>query len=430
MNDVLPFFPPDSQKTLTRSYSGNSDKVPRIALVGLAGYATFYLKALQQPQRPYQLVAGIDPFIADPKHSARRMLAELQAPYYSSLKEFLAVDHADLVILCTPIHLHAEQVSLVLASGASVLCEKPTAALIQDVDAMQAAADLAPGFCAIGFQWSYANAIQCLKRDIIAGRWGAARRCRTLVAWPRPQAYYQRNKWAGRLKDSNGAWVLDSPIANATSHFLHNCWYILGKNQTSSATPIDLQAECYRANPIETFDAAALHARTADGVDVHFYTAHCIDQQHDVEWSYEFDEGTVSYSANPHHVNSGRILGQLKNGQTVDYGDPDENPSQKIWHCLDAVTEKNATIACSPAATRAHVLCVNGIHTAQPQASELPAVERIPYEDNELIYSPDLLNDWQHCYSVGCQPSDLPGKTAYRSGNWLNLADLTAYPVL
>ena len=102
---------------------------------------------------------------------------------------------------------------------------------------MQKASDESQGFCAVGFQWSFSKAIQNLKKDILNGRWGTAKRLKTLIAWPRTHDYYQRNSWVGALKNDQGAWILDSPVSNATAHFLHNCWYILGDSPDSVPFP-------------------------------------------------------------------------------------------------------------------------------------------------------------------------------------------------
>ena len=73
-------------------------------------------------------------------------------------------------------------------------------------------------------------------------------------------------------------------------------------------------AECYRANDIETYDAAAIHARSTTGVEIFFYTAHCVDELHEVEWVYEFEQGKVTYNANPNQPNCGQIIGYLTDG--------------------------------------------------------------------------------------------------------------------
>ena len=94
-------------------------------------------------------------------------------------------------------------------------------------------------------------------------------------------SYYNRNDWAGRIKSDSGEWVLDSPANNAMAHYLHNALYVLGETPTTSARPISVQAELYRANPIENYDAAVLRVMTDKNVEVLFYGAHTVpDEAH------------------------------------------------------------------------------------------------------------------------------------------------------
>jgi hypothetical protein len=64
-------------------------------------------------------------------------------------------------------------------------------------------------------------------------------------------AYYQRSFWSGRIKDDNGNWILDSVASNATAHYIHNMFYVLGNEVDKSAVPVEVAAELYRANNIE-----------------------------------------------------------------------------------------------------------------------------------------------------------------------------------
>jgi predicted dehydrogenase len=402
--------------------------LPRIALVGLGGYANFYISALlDAPERDFEFVAGIDPYAQNADHPVRKRLAQHDIPYVADLSEALEAHVADLYCLCTPIHLHAEQTAKILQSGASVLCEKPAASVVQDVDAMIAADQAATGFCAIGFQWSFSSAIQRLKQDILAGRWGAPRRLRSLIGWPRAASYYARNNWAGAQKDRQGNWVLDSPVANATAHFLHNSLYVLGETMTSSAIPDTLTAELYRANPIENFDAAAIHCTTAAGVDIHFYTAHCVDEWHDVEWIYEFEQGTIQYNGDPSHPESKQIIGETTQGERIVYGSPEKESAHKIWHCLDALSQEQP-IACGPLAARAQVLCVNAAQESMPKIINLPNLEQKEHQGSVLTYDRHVLKDWMQCFERGCQPSDLGLDRVYRPGLPVDLRQYEAFP--
>ena len=172
----------------------------------------------------------------------------------------------------------------------------------------------------------------------------------------------------------------------------------------------------YRANDISNFDAAAVHCRTADNADIYFYTAHPVEQQHDVEWCYEFEHGSVTYTADPEHPDCGRIIGRLfAAGQAddthvdiIDYGNPDDNTMKKIWDCLDTLQEMpvNRTLPCSVAAARAHVVCVNAAQESMPAIVDLDNLQEVPDQRSVLVYHPEMLAVWRRCYQDAVMPSD------------------------
>ena len=211
-------------------------------------------------------------------------------------------------------------------------------------------------------------------------------------------------------RNEHGTWILDSPLSNATSHFLHNSLFVLGKKGSSAAVDT-LQAELYRANTISNFDAA-VHCRTTDNVDIYFYTAHLVEKQHDVEWCYEFEHGVITYSAAADHPDSGRIIGRVvdHHGATIeriDYGNPDVKTMKKIWDCIDALNlpKDQATVACTAATARSHVVCVNAAQESMPDIVTLTDLQEREDNGTTLIYHPDILPVWQQCYKNAVMPS-------------------------
>ena len=192
--------------------------VVNLALVGLGGYGLVYLEGLLDQKRndDFKIVAGIDP---EPQRCTRlQELKAMNVPIFHSMEEFYHQGNADLVIISSPIQMHLPQTCLALFHGSNVLCEKPLGATIQEAAQMIKCRDDAKKFVAIGYQWSFSNAIQNLKRDIQSGLLGSPKRLKTIALWPRGEIYYSRNNWAGKLKDENGNWVLDSPANNALAH--------------------------------------------------------------------------------------------------------------------------------------------------------------------------------------------------------------------
>src|SRR5262245_14997625 len=207
------------------------DRIVNIGLAGIGGYGESYVEAIlpQQQTLGARLVGAVDPM----PQRCRRLhdLEEQKIPLYPSIGAMFDEWSVDLMFIVTPIHLHASQSCMVLKQGVNVLCEKPLAGSLSDALVMIEAQRESTAFAAIGFQWSFSHAIQSLKRDIMEGVLGKPIRLSTLVLWPRPIQYFQRNDWAGKIRMPDGAGVFDSPVNNATAHFLHNMLYVLGRTR-------------------------------------------------------------------------------------------------------------------------------------------------------------------------------------------------------
>ena len=179
--------------------------------------------------------------------------------------EDLLAHPAEAVWLPLPIPLHRPYTEQALAAGKAVLCEKPAAGCVQDLDVMQDAQRLAGLPVAVGFQDIYEPTTLALKRALLDGRIGTVESVTLTACWPRDSRYYARSAWAGRRRQ-DGAWVMDSPASNALAHYLNLALFLLGDSLTDSATPVRVEAELYRANPIETYDTSGLRLVTPSGV--------------------------------------------------------------------------------------------------------------------------------------------------------------------
>jgi predicted dehydrogenase len=395
-----------------------------VAMVALGGYGNFYLERLfnDYEAQNFRLVAGIDP-----NPIGCRWLDRFEShgiPIYPDLDTFYAKGHADLVMIAAPIHLHKPFTLKALSEGSSVLCEKPVTATIQDAMEMAEAEAKHDGFVAVGYQWSYADAMQALKRDIIDGVLGKPLRFTTKVLWPRPLSYYSRNSWAARLKAPDGSWILDSPANNATAHYLHNCFYVLGAARETSARPVDVEAELYRANEIENYDTAAIHTRTEDGVDILFLTSHPVEENIGPTLKYEFEHAVVEFDDR-----GATLKAVFRDGRMKDYGDPFADDGRKIWECIDAV-RTGAKPACGIQAATSHTICVNGAQESPSRIIEFPQslVRREKYGMETLVYVEGLLEVLQRCYEDGRMPSTYEDVTWAQAARRVDLRRYDHYP--
>ncbi|MBT3375385.1 MAG: Gfo/Idh/MocA family oxidoreductase [Lentisphaerae bacterium] len=390
-----------------------------IGLVAIGGYGNFYVRALLDgaPPEEYRIAGIVDPMA---ERSPRLDdLKQRGIPIYDTLGEFYAKHRADLVTIASPIHLHCPQTCEALANGSNVLCEKPLGATIQEAQAMIDARDAAGKFVAIGYQWSFCAAIQELKKDILSGCFGRPRRLRTIVLWPRKDSYYGRNAWAGALRNERGDWVLDSPVNNATAHYLHNMLYVIGDAVDRSARITSVQAELYRANPITNYDTGAAKIITDSGVELLYIASHPVSRQHGPEFIFEFENGTVRFGGGLKTVQA-----EFDNGTTKDYGDPQAAGETKLWNCMSAALGKGQ-IVCGPEAASAQTLCMNAMQESMPQISAFPddVVKTDGAPGDQLTYVEGLDDALRACFEANQLPSEA-GLPWARGGTKI---DVTAY---
>ena len=231
----------------------------QFGLAGLGGYAAYVadrlLDVAESDDPTARLVAISDPEL----NRFPRRVAELRSRGVAVLEHFdeLLARPVDAVWLPLPIDLHLPFTTAALRAGKAVICEKPAAGCVDDVDAMIAARDAARLPVAIGFQDLYQPAVAQLKRRLAAGEFGKPTGATVIGCWPRSAHYFARNDWAGRCR-RDGRWVMDSPASNALAHFLHLALFLLGDADEQSARPTSVEAELYRANRIENYDTCSL----------------------------------------------------------------------------------------------------------------------------------------------------------------------------
>ena len=326
----------------------------KVLLVGAGGYGRLHARELLQNQRADVVWEGVvDPYIANSPEYENIMAAKI--PVYNTMEEFYQGHKADLAVISTPPFLHREQSITALSHGSSVLCEKPVAPTVEDAEAMLAAETAYGKFIAIGYQWSYSEAIQKLKKDVLAGVFGRPVFFKTMISWPRDFAYYSRGGgWGGRI-EKNGVLVLDSIASNACAHYLHNMLFLLGDDMNQSARADSVEAECFRANEIETFDTCTLRVH-AKGAPMLFVASHAAKETKNPMFVYRFEKGEVRFSEEERIIRA-----VFHDGREVIYGDPFQNDFKKLWDCVDAVQNKTVPI-CTVKTAMAHTELIGMLH--------------------------------------------------------------------
>jgi predicted dehydrogenase len=162
----------------------------------------------------------------------------------TSFDELLLIDDIEIIDICTPPALHVSQIIAALARGKEVVCEKPLAGSLADVDRVIAAEQEAPGRVMPIFQYRFGNGVQKAKRIIEMGVAGKPYLATVETAWKRTREYY-RVPWRGRLASELGGVLLSQAIH---SHDLMT--YLMGPVASVFARTAT------RVNPVEVEDCA------------------------------------------------------------------------------------------------------------------------------------------------------------------------------
>jgi predicted dehydrogenase len=340
----------------------------RIVLAGIGGYGANYVRLLinrEQKGDRLRLVALVDP-VAE-RSPVYNLVAD--KPCFVDLATCLDSYQADLVLIASPIQYHMEQISIALAHGAHVFCEKPMCATLNEALLLINRQQQSGRQVGIGYQWSYSPAILRAKEDVLAGRYGVPKVFRTRVYWPRNQAYFDRNSWAGHLYSHDGRPVFDSVLNNATAHYLHNMLFFLGQTINEAAIPEKIESRLLRSYDIETFDTALLRMEknSPSGlVTLALAVSHCSDRTVNPNLDYLYSKGRLT-------VQDNKLLGYVaaSSGQQADtemYEEIDYGPiigsdhvAEKVDAFLDAVTRGKLPV-CNLLTASAQTAVVAAVH--------------------------------------------------------------------
>jgi Predicted dehydrogenases and related proteins len=383
------------------------DRKVSVLLSGIGGYGELYVRSIFEHEGEGRCnIAGI----VDPNPYNSSFYSEISTrgiPIYSSMESFFEVSEADLTVISSPIQYHCPQTCTALQNASNVLCEKPMCATVPEALRMIKTRDEADRLLAIGYQWSFSKAILDLKMDVMNGNLGKPKRLKTIVLWPRDDIYYKRG-WAGKKLDAQGNWILDSVANNATAHYLHNMFFILGDKLDSSAYPEYVTAELYRANKIENYDTCAVRVMTKDGVEILFYASHAVETVRGPVFEYEFENAVVTFE---NIDENSAIKATFTDGKTKLYGNPSlESPDKKLWTSIDAILGKGM-ITCGPEAALSHTICINAMSESVPDiltySDDIIRIKDYPSSKSRIIYVDRLADAMSKSYESSLLPAEI-----------------------
>ncbi len=273
----------------------------RVGIIGLGGYAHTHHQAMLrlEEENEARLICTCDPSLSA-FYAAKSTLnfSKRGVLFFDNYQTMLhaCADQLDLVVIPTPLVLHAEMHRACVEAGIPCYLEKPPTLDQTELELMIEVDRKAHKKTLVGFNYIIESARLAIKHRILAGEFGAIKQAHFVGFWSRPESYYQRNNWSGRLVLGNQL-VLDSCFGNAMSHFVYNLLFWVGNpSLVSWGMASEVRARLYRAHAIEGADTFFVEAMV-NGIQLRLVASHaCREREINTE-TVVCDRATIRYEA-------------------------------------------------------------------------------------------------------------------------------------
>lgn len=176
----------------------------KVAVIGLGDISNIHIPTIRN-NPDVQLVAVCD--IDESKSSG------IEADFYSDYEEMLEKETLDCVHICLPHHLHYPVVKACVEKGLHVFLEKP---LSHNLDTAKKIVQLEAAHPDVKMCICYQNRLndtfESLYNIVKSGKYGAVTGIKGLVAWHRPQTYYDEKPWRGKMAYAGGGVMINQAI--------------------------------------------------------------------------------------------------------------------------------------------------------------------------------------------------------------------------
>ena len=221
----------------------------QVAIIG-AGIGREHLAAYLQLPHLFNVSIMCD---LDTARAAEAIGAATDIEISGDVEAVFANPDIDIIDICLPPHLHVPMALQALAAGKDVICEKPLACSLADIDVLQEALKTSKGSLLPVFQYRYGKGVDQLKALIDAGLAGRPFIASAETHWDRDDAYYAV-PWRGTFDGEAGGALLGHAI-----HAHDIICHILGPVAEVSAYTDT------RVNDIEVEDCAAINMMMENG---------------------------------------------------------------------------------------------------------------------------------------------------------------------
>lgn len=227
-----------------------TDRKIKLGVIGCGRISGSHINAILQHKNDLTLTAMCD---NDAAQFERIRLEYPALPVYQNFEALLQEQDIDVVVLCTPSGVHAEQACLAANHGKHIITEKPMATRWRDGLNMVKTCDKNGVYLFVVKQNRHNATIQALKNAIEASRFGRIYMVHSNVFWTRPQSYYEQGYWRGTWEFDGGAFM------NQASHYVDLLDWLIGPVESVQAMMGTL------ARNIEVEDTGVLNIKWRSG---------------------------------------------------------------------------------------------------------------------------------------------------------------------
>jgi predicted dehydrogenase len=180
-----------------------------VAVIGTGSIAEAHLYSFKQETERARLLAVVDVDEGRARAAAGRHDV---TDVYSDYRDVLARDDIDAVSICAPPFLHARMSVEALLAGKHVLCEKPVAPTLAELDRIEEAERRSGRVFSGVFQLRFGKGAQQMRILLDEGRFGRVHLGLAETLWYRDDAYYDQVDWRGTWESECGGVTVSQAI--------------------------------------------------------------------------------------------------------------------------------------------------------------------------------------------------------------------------
>lgn len=177
------------------------------AILGAGMVAKYHAEAISENPEA-KLVA----VCSRSEKNAKELAGRYSADYYTDYKKMLAREDIDVVNICTPSGLHAEEAIMAIEAGKHVLVEKPIDISLKKADMLIKCAREKGKKLGVVFQSRFFENVRKIKSEIEKGSFGKLILLCVDIKWYRHQEYYDKGGWKGTISLDGGGALMNQGI--------------------------------------------------------------------------------------------------------------------------------------------------------------------------------------------------------------------------